>query len=408
MTRVLSELLGAKQLTFRRTIERLEQVSGHESTDIRLSTEIERATKYKLHELGLSAHDTTGQELYAALQVRVSGDNIHLHQVLQDRYAAADNDISRVTQLLADLPIQKRCFSIKSAVARQLLKQLPPKRAMKLLGYRSFDPMIKHETVASIFAVGQLAETVAWRKGINDRYKKLVATDFEFRPMNISHPTGKYWQALAETVVANNKHNIVVLKEFGSIVLLPLPAQAPKGSHFAMLVLSLQAMNEIRATSTYLQLNQVRSDFGNIVQQVAIEEPSLKAAPLDEPVPWQIIQRYYARFGERFHATLFEPHVSSDDLSWHSIEKILHHIDPRLGFWQHTANLGLLHDHQPVSLNVIDAVLNYCNQVPFENRIVQYVRHSIFHELMIRYLKHRNVEQVVLGGLETALAPATI
>src|SRR5580704_14077175 len=86
MTRVLSELLGATEPTFHRVISRLEAVSGHSNTDIRLSTEIERATKHKLKELGLDPKDTTGEELYAALQQRVKADDERLVAVLRKRF----------------------------------------------------------------------------------------------------------------------------------------------------------------------------------------------------------------------------------------------------------------------------------------------------------------------------------
>jgi hypothetical protein len=94
-------------------------------------------------------------------------------------------------------------------------------------------------------------------------------------------------------------------------------------------------------------------------------------------------------------------------MSWHSIEKVLHYIDPSLGFWRHTTHLGLLHDHEPVSMNVIDAALNFCNQLPFERRIMQYYRQSLWHELVIRYLKHDNVEQSVVSGLQSDLVMET-
>jgi len=68
--------------------------------------------------------------------------------------------------------------------------------------------------------------------------------------------------------------------------------------------------------------------------------------------------------------------VQADDLSWHSIEKALAHIDPRLSFWQHTASTGLLDRHKPVSMNVIDVALNLCNKMPYEQRIVHYFQHK--------------------------------
>ena len=77
-------------------------------------------------------------------------------------------------------------------------------------------------------------------------------------------------------------------------------------------------------------------------------------------------------------------------------------------FWRHSSSLSLLHNHEPVSMNIIDVALNYCNQLPFENRIVHYFRHNLWHELLIRYLKHGAVESTVLGGLQSRLIPEEI
>jgi len=126
--------------------------------------------------------------------------------------------------------------------------------------------------------------------------------------------------------------------------------------------------------------------------------------------PWQIIQRYYARFKDAIASEIFEPHIQADDLSWHSIERVLAHLDPEMSFWRGTEPLGLLHDHEPVSLNIVDVALACCNQLPYKSRIVHYVRHSLWHELLLRYLKQEQVEQTVLGQLQSELAgePALI
>ena len=170
------------------------------------------------------------------------------------------------------------------------------------------------------------------------------------------------------------------------------------------MLLALHAINDIRAASILLSLCQVKRDFGKLVEAVAVDEPTLNAEVLDRPIPWQIIQRYYARFTHRFRDEIFEPHVQQDDLTWHSIERIMSQIEPSLEFWHNTTALSLLHNHEPVSLNIIDVALNYCNQLPYKNRIVDYFQHSLWHELLIRYLKHDAVEQTVLTGLHAELA----
>jgi hypothetical protein len=404
MTRVLSELLGAREPSFTRSIQKLEQASGHGSADVRLTAELNQAARTKLRQLGLDPKDTTGEELYHALCERLKADDERLLAALKQKYGAkGDSSVAQVAAALSKVPVARSVYALKNTVAKRLLKKTSPKHVMKQLGYRSFDSMLKHEQPAALFAVAWLTETHAWRKQMLDHYHKLKSSDFEIRTMAILCPDGKRWEKLATSLVGEHKHTVVSSKEFGAIVLLPLPDKQPPAATTVTLLLGLHAMNELRAASTFLKLCQVKPAFGEVVQIIVTDEPALGTAMLDQPVPWQIIQRYYARFKGRFREEVFEPHIQQEDLSWHSVERILTHIEPSMEFWRHTTRLGLLHNHQAVSFNIIDVALSYCNNLPYEQRIVHYLRHSLWHELLIRYLKHDAVEQTVLSGLQKEL-----
>jgi hypothetical protein len=409
MTRILSELLGANEPFFRQGVNKLERASGHSSADIRLTAELLRASKVKLKQLGLDPHDTTGPELYAALEERLKADDKKLIAALQT--ASKEQDIvASVAHALRTIPVPRSCFALKTTVARRLLKKNLPKKAMKQLGYRSFDSMLKHEPVVSLYAAAWLLETTTWRKSLIEQYKRLQASDFESRDISIVNPTSARWQTLAEKIVAEKKHNVLGFKELGAIVLLPLPAEQPPTITTATLILALQSMNEIRAATTFLKLCQVKPNFGSIVQTVVTDEPELSAELLDRPVSWQLIQRYYARFKDAFKSEVFEPHIQSEDLTWHSIELVLEHLEPSLAFWRGTQHLSLLHDHEPVSFNIIDVALACCNQLPYKNRIVHYSQLSLWHELLLKYIGHESVEQTVLSQLQSQLVaePALI
>jgi hypothetical protein len=368
-----------------------------------------QASRRKLQELGLDPSDTTGPELYAVLQQRLKEDDERLMAALG---ASADTQetTAAVAYALRTAAIPRSCFALKSTVAKALLKKLPPKHTMRELGYRSLESMLKHEQAGSLLAAAWLLETVTWRRTFHEGYKRLKASDFEVRDIAVLSPDSERWQKLADKLVGVHKHTVVALKELGTIVLLPLPAELPPAATTTTLILALHSMNEIRAASTFLKLCQVKSNFGAVLQEVVADEPQLSADLLDQQVPWQIIQRYYARFQNAFKSEVFEPHIQADDLSWHSIERVLEHIEPSLGFWRGTSHLAALHEHQPVSLNIIDVALAACNKLPYEQRVVHYVRHSLRAELLLKYLKHENVEQLVLGQLQSELVtePALI
>jgi hypothetical protein len=275
---------------------------------------------------------------------------------------------------------------------------------MKQLGYRSLDSFLKHEAPISILSAAWLSEDRHWRKRFRAEYKRLKPADFENRSIAITQLNSQRWRALAERTVSEQKHNLLSFREFGVVAFLPLTGEAPAGSATVSLSLALHELNEIRASSTFLKLCLVRPDFGEMVQRVADEDPALGSQLLDQRVPWKLIQRYYARLAHHQTEAVFEPHLQLEDMVWHPIEQTLSTIEPTFSFWHGSAHLGVAHDHGPVSLNVVDAALNYCNRMPFERRIAQYFQHSLWHELLLRYLQPKTVEQAVLGELQPQLA----
>ena len=104
---------------------------------------------------------------------------------------------------------------------------------------------------------------------------------------------------------------------------------------------------------------------------------------------------------------MFEPHIQLEDMAWHQVEQTLSAIEPGFKFWQDTAHLGVLHGKKPVSMNLIDAAVSYCNRLPFEKRAVHYYQHSLWHELLLRYLRHEPVEATVLAEMHPQLELAT-
>lgn len=412
MTRWLSEALQAPEPSFRLGLHRFEAANGNPSGDIRLSTRVQQATQTKLRELGLDPNDTTAEELYHVLSERVKADDAQLSRTLRTRavtHVSLEADVvAGMAHALADLPEGANCFALKATSLRAIIKKLPPKKAMKKLGYRSIDSFLKHERPVLVMTAAWLTESPTWQHQIIDSYKKLKSSDFETRRIAIVQPNSKHWRELSAAVVTHKKHNLLSFKELGAIVLLPLPSDIPPGAVTASLSLALHELNEIRAASSFLKICQIRPDFGELVQSVIGEEPSLSSELLDQAVPWHLIQRYYGRVSEQFKEEIFGPHIRQEDMSWHAVEGALIRIEPSLRFWLDSDHLGLLHNHQPVSLNIVDAALNLCNHLPFERRLTLAFQRSLWHELLLQYLKHDTVERTVLKQLEPHLLAETV
>lgn len=407
MTRFLSEALGAVEPIFSRGIQQLEHAAGRPGTDIRLTADIIQKTRSKIGELGLDPSDTTGPELYNALQERLRTDEATVRKVLGlNDDATPDEIVARVVQFLTK-QAPSTSFILKASVAKRLLKKKPPKVAMKRLGYRSVDSMLKHETAAQVYAAALMTESSSWHRTFREQYAKLAPTDFESKKISLVHPSTKRWQQLAYEFVDASRHNIVSFPELGTVVLLPID-QSVDALAITTLLLASEEMNAIRAHSSYAKLQQVKPDFGKIIQKSSVSEPYTSAELAGQPVSWRVIQRYYARFTDAYHPEIFEPHVQSDDLSWNSGEDVLAKLDSSLGFWQGTAHLGLIHEGAVVSCNALDVALGYCNHLGFSERIVHFVRDNLWHELMMHYLHQENLEaavhQQLAGELTSPLA----
>lgn len=388
---------------FAQSIEQLERASGRPSADIRLSSEMMQQARAKIAQLGLDPKDTTGPELYEALHARLQQDEMRVRAALGiTEQATSAETIHRVQQFLDRLDMPKSCFAIKSSVARRLIKTKPPRVAMKHLGYRSLDSMLKHETPAQLYAAALMFEGPQWHKSFREQYAKLQPGDFEQRNMSIAFPATKRWEKAAADYTATTHQNMVNFRELGAIVLLPI-AENIDGLAMTMLLLVLNSMNDIRAFSSFTKLQQVRPNFGKIMQDASSGEPLTSAQLAGKPVSWRTIQRYYARFKDAYHAEVFEPHVQPEDLEWHHAEDVLAKLEPSLDFWQDTQALCMLHDGEPVSFNVLDVALSTCNHLSFSERIVHFVRDNLWHELMLRYLNQHNLEEAVQRQLATDL-----
>jgi len=408
MTRYLSSALGAAQPLFGQSIMELERASGRPSAEIRLSSEMMQQARIKIAQLGLDPQDTTGPELYSALQQRLHVDEVRVRQALTIPAGASTSDVlGRIEKFLNAHQSTGTCFALKATVARKLLKKKPPKNTMKLLGYRSLDSMLKHESVASIYAATYIAESASWQRIFRNQYATLQPSDFEQRKITVVYPQAKRWIEATDHFVQAAKHNIMSFKELGSIVMLPFNGQV-EGLAITSLLLSLYYMNDIRSYSSFARLQQVKPTFGKIIQETATGEPMTSANLAGQPVPWKVIQRYYGRMTQHEHPEVFEPHVQAEDLQWHDGERVLAELEPALRFWLDTQYLCLLHEGQPVSCNILDVALSYCNHLPFTDRIVHFFREHLWHELMSRYLHQENLEAAVHQQLSRELVDDTM
>jgi hypothetical protein len=397
--------MGAAEPTFRAQLGRLERAAGLPGADIRLMMQVINETRAKIRQLGLDSHDTTGPELYNALQSRLQGDEGRVRLALGlDESAGAAEVIEACKRYLSDIQIRTHSFVIKQPAMRALIKKLQPKATMKKLGYRSMDSMLKHEPVAQLMAATIMIESHDWQRRRLEAYKKLKASNFEVRKTCFYAPSAKHWPEISAQYAADNKHNMLTLPEVGAVVLLPIEHDLP-GLAITTLLLAVQSVNDMRTLGSYLKLQQVRPDYGQLFAESIQNEPIAATDVAGQPLPWKVVQWFYGHGLSDYHPEAFEPHVQPEDLTWHEAEDVLTQLQPAMEFWQGSQLLALLDGGQPVSMNLLDVALGVCNGIDYGNRIVHHMRLNLGRELLARYLHQDNLQSLLLGKLDEQLAP---
>ena len=404
MSRVLAELMGAAEPTFRQQLMSLERAAGLPGADIRLMMEIVNETRGKVHELGLDPHNTTGPELYAALRAKLLRDEIQVRAALNMRADGSPQAVLQAVQVyLTQMQLPTQTFVVKQSVMRALLKKLKPAVTMKRLGYRSLDSMIKHEPAALLLAATSFTESRDWQSRRLDAYKKLRPGDFETRKTTFLLPMTKRWPELAAEYSAKLRHSMLAVPELGSVILLP-PEQEVSALAIVTLLLSIDSLNNLRSLSSYLKLQQVRPDFGEIFVKALTQEPLSAAEFAGEALPWKAVQWFYGKGHSQYFPDAFEPHVQPEDLSWHNAEDLLAELHPTLEFWQGSQLISLLDTKgQTVSLNMLDVALAVTNGLDYSQRLVSTMRQNLGREIMARYLHHENLQTMLLGKLDEQL-----
>ena len=401
MSNLLIELLGENNHLLKRSLAILEKASGDSSIDVKLVSDIAGRTRIKTKSLGLDPDDSTGKEVYHALVALVK----HHEEFLIKRIGAKPTDtyedlMIKIIEAIRKIKLPKKSWVIKLSVAKKMLKLYPPKKTMKHLGYRSVESMIKRESIYEIYCGMRILEDEAWLNNYIRKYNTLKPSDFETRDIKIILLDNKKWKGVAKTFVRQKHHNITNLKELGAIFVLPLPAKQTKGIILATFYQIIKYINEIRMYSSYFKMQQVKPDFGQILVNTIIEDPSKHVSIAGNDLHWRIVQRYFGKLDDNSHPDIFQPHVQLDDLYWRKPEEVLYELEPALHFWFDMDYVAKIFDGLPISYNLIDCVICYANELPYKKRYFQNYQENLRNELFTRYLNRPNLRTQVINQID--------
>lgn len=411
MAKVLRDLLDAEEPVFSLSLRQLEKASGEVGTDVRLIGELVQKMNQGIESIGLDVKDSTGPEIYAAMMNRIAEDNDRITEMIGGTDA---DDVKQMVPLMVEaverMNINRSCWVLKHSVAKRLLKQMPPKKLMEHLGYRSLDSMLKHENIDEIYTALRFSEGGEWLNSYNELFKTVKPSDFETRDISIVVMDHDKYVDLAEHFVEKKLHNITHTKEMGVIVVVPMKYDRMRGITLKTLPLIFHYINEIRLYSAFFKLKQVNKNFGETVVETLIADPKAGGQMAGHYVHWRVIQRYFGKLRDESHPEAFEPHVHPEDLHWRRAEEMLSQLDPQMKFWQDMDYVGrLMPDGLPLTFNMMDVSLGYSNRIDYGDRYVYHFRESLWNEIFIRYMGQKNLENQILNQLDNdMIAPETL
>lgn len=401
MAKILRDLLDAEEPLFSLSLKQLEQASGSNGTDARLIGDISARVTEAIGLLGLDRHDTTGRELYGGLLSKIKADNERITRLVGGK----DPDdirhiVPKLVEAVENMDINRDAWVLKRSVAKKLLKTMPPTALMEHLGYRSIDSMLKKEPIDELYTAIRFSEGPEWLTRYDELFKTITPSDFETRPISIVIMDHDKYVDLATHFVEKKLHNVTHTKELGVIVVVPMHVTHMKGITLKTLPLLLHYINEIRLYSAFFKLKQVKPHFGEVVVNTLIADPGTASSMAGQHVHWRVIQRYFGKLKDQSHPEDFEPHVHPEDLHWRKAEEMLAEFDPEMAFWQEKDYVARMYDGAPVSLNLMDVSFSYSNSDPYEDRLYYHMRESLWNEIFMRYMGHKNLEDQILRQLD--------
>ncbi len=400
----LAAFLQAKEPLLDTALHQLETQTGRKGVDVALTAEIATKAAAFTQKLGLPSN-CSGPDLYAGLIGLAKQHDAHLARSLGSSDPTnVGKIIPLVLRRLEQIHMPRQCFALKHTRAAEMLQKHPPRALMQHLGYKDCAAMVQNEDLAELFIAIRFTEGDDWLNEFNGQYKELVAADFEERPIRLVRFDRHKWGDVAAHFITKKKHLSTHSKEMGVIAILPPIDTHMEAISLKVLTVTLHYYNEVRLYSAYFKLLKTKTNFGEILSETLIADTPQIPTTVNHHIHWRVIQRYYGKIGESSkHPEVFQPHLQPEDLHWRAAEKMLYQIDPEMAVWREMDYVAVLKGDNAVTFNLMDVVLSYANQVPYEERYLYHFREALWNEVFARYMGQKVLEKELLIKLDNAM-----
>jgi hypothetical protein len=400
MSRLISDILEAPEPAFSHMVQEWERLSGRPAIDVRLSTEVINSTASLVKLLGLDPKDTTSREFYYALNKKALEDE----RLLSGHLGIGQSDtpvqlVKKVIKFVDGLPVPRDVWVAKASVIKPLLKSLPPKKLMKVCGYRSIDSVLKRTSVGELLCFAPFVESRETMLKFYAKYKRFTPSDFGLQRSLLQLADAKDVEKMRSEGYL--KHHLVLPSyELGSVVVVPAEKRF-EGDVLSFVTAILESLRMLRMYSAYFRVISVLPTFGSGVMQ-SLEYGLAPASRLLLNTDWSHIHAIKNRNNSHI-LEQHQPHLQLEDLEAPSSATILGEALPMLALWkqhQYAGKTGT--QSEAVSPHLFDVAINLSNTTPFERRTILAGRHALADELYGRYLEHEPVARVHLKWYDLA------
>jgi hypothetical protein len=374
-------------------VARLEHICANPSVDVRLTADIVTGVRQKVRLLGLDPADTTSEELYSALKLRAFATD----EALRERLLLSGTTVSQLQKLIAKANTFYKKDTLwlpKPSIMKKLISLVPPKKTLKLLGYRSITSFVKREDPFELYVIAKLTEEPTWHNQFAARLKRLLPKDFEDQPVRAAMLSEKHTQKLRESR-HHERQTMLVCEQMGMVVVFADIDISMQGAACLELILLLQALRRLALFGSYQHVLLADCGLDHMNELLELHVPTGLIKIGDIAIDWHVVHRLLSSGP----GTRLETDFLITDFRWDELEFQLATIVPLADFWVGSHIYGTVSNGHVLSFHLRDVLVNAIAERKVEQSSSLHLRASLWNELQYRYVAEESMRPHILKQL---------
>lgn len=369
MSKLLRQILGAKEPAYSLKTKALEVATGHGKTDLSLLSHVLSETRQAINELGLDPDDTTPEELHSALRIKATKDD-------QEIKKACHGDIEKLLEKLSKRLPATEIPTITHATLKKILKARPPKKVMSALGFRSTESLLKRAPLDQLLLGAFMLESISWHRFFAKSIRNLTTSD-----VTMAKPKAVLIDK--RLLKKSRYHHLVSLQCAGLVGVPRLPDSKP-GAFLMTSAIVSEGLFHVHVRGVLLKLNRFQEGFLKKIATYTYTTPDPVGDIGKVAVPWISCYTYIAG-NKKYFEDVPEATVEPGDFLWSAPAEALTLISQRVNFWQNTDSLAFVSSSHTISLNVSDIAHDLTYLIPLSHSTRTAVVRHVTVDLMARY-----------------------